>query len=75
MKSLRATLQLICTDEGPNERAALTLQIATFKLDTDRDELKAALQHAGSQLAICVGFERASRLPVGFEEVEIEDAA
>lgn len=72
MKSLRATLQLICTEEGPNERSVITLQLATFKLDADRDELTAALQHAGSQLAICVGFKRVSRLPVSFEEVEID---
>lgn len=63
-----ATLQLINTTPGVNERAMITVQYATFETEAPRDAIEIVLKDAADRLADVFGMKSVARLPITWQE-------
>lgn len=72
IRSLVATLQVINTTPGLNERAVITLQYATFEVNAPRKTIEWALRHVADQMVILMDMKHVARLPVQWQVNEVD---
>lgn len=63
-----ATLQIINTTPGSNERAMITIQYSTFETEVPRAAIELALKETADRLAMIVGMKSAARFPITWQE-------